>query len=222
MSYPYPQPSATLPAYPFQDRLLPLVLNTWVTPTPVPTPTSHPMTLPQTVFVKSSSVWRPEYSSYTRVAGEVMNNIDKTAWPVNVSVTFCSSAGQVAGSGSSYGYGDSAPPGWRVPFKLLLETAEDWTSYRFGLTYGLYDTSPVAGCTEKRNYRGYWSGSRCHVVGEILNICDRGLTSLEVVATFYDSAGRVINADSAYANPSSVPVGGTASFDVSPSDGSRI
>jgi hypothetical protein len=59
-----------------------------------------------------------------------------------------------------------------------------------------------------------------HIVGEIKNVASGSATSVEVIATYYDSSGKVVATN--FTNPSAITPGSSAPFDILLTETSRV
>jgi len=218
-------PSARASADPFGYTVyVPLVSNpppptptsTPIPPTPTATPVPPtPTPRPQGVYVLSHSQYKPPYSSYYYVVGEVLNNSDRPVYHTTVTATFYNEAGQVAGSNYSYTELTMILAGEKAPFRIMAQAAADWT-YEVAITN--YDTTADAAYNHNFaiiNAIACGSGSDCYVVGEVQNNTADTWQHVKAMVTLYDSAGTVIDTDYNYLGPTSLAPGAKSSFSVS-------
>jgi hypothetical protein len=148
-----------------------------------------------------------------RLIGEVHNDLSGNVDQIRVSVTFYDDAGKVLETATASSLLDLLTPGQRSPFVFVWEQPGDWKRYSLRATARLTTERPTEGLTLVHSYARLDENGLYHVVGTIKN---DGLTTayyVRVVVSLYDSFGKISNAGFAYATPSRVPPGRTASFD---------
>lgn len=198
--------------------LLPHVAAAIPTPTPVPTATSTPIPTPTPQpgwYISSSRFYKPSYSSYSHIVGELWNNRPDSAYNVEVLVTFYNAAGQVAGSDSTYTMYEWLSPGMKAPFDIMAQPSSDWTRYELQLSWYNSWTSSYNHDFAILNTNAYWSGSYYHVVGELKNNTGDYWRFVKAIVTLYDGRNKVVDADYSYAQSSDLGPGWKTSFDVS-------
>jgi hypothetical protein len=145
--------------------------------------------------------------------GEVHNGMAGNVDQIRVSVTFYDDAGNVLETATTSALLDLLTPGQRSPFVLVWESPGEWKRYSLRATARPTMERPEGGLTLVHSYARLDDNGFYHVVGTIKN---EGLGTayyVRVVVCLYDSLGKVSNAGFAYATPSRIPPGRTASFD---------
>jgi hypothetical protein len=150
------------------------------------------------------------------VVGEVRNNARITFDSVQIIATFYDTTNQVVGTSYTYANIDSIRPGEKSPFHLILfdtEQSPKITSYRL-LVIGDTGKAKPATLQLRVGESFYDTIGWYHIVGEITNRGTSTAKSVEVSAAFYDSQGQVLAADYTYTQPSDIPPGETAPFEI--------
>jgi len=148
-----------------------------------------------------------------RLIGEVHNDMAGNVDQIRVSVTFYDDAGKELETATASALLDLLTPGQRSPFVLVWENPGDWKRYSLRATAHPTTERPKEGLTLVHSYARLDDNGLYHVVGTIKN---DGLTTayyVRVVVCLYDSFGKISNAGFAYATPSRITPGRTASFD---------
>lgn len=189
------------------------------TPGPAATPTpaaSRPGGTGADVKLLTKSE-RRDSIGYFHVVGEVENLGPQNAEFVKVTGTFYDAADAVVATTSTFTGRGVVPAGQKSPYDLMVED-KDAKIARYKLTVSASPTSKspageglleARGVTTNTDAIGYH-----HVVGEVQNNADRRATFVKVVATFYDAAGTVVGTAFTFTDPSEVPAGGSAPFDL--------
>ena len=153
---------------------------------------------------------------YYHVVGEVQNTGDGALQYVKITATFYDSGGAVVATSFTYTMIEILHAGQKSPFDVFLfDKAQSAKVDHYALSVS-YDQSgglPVG--LEILSHSKYedligW----IHVVGEIKNIGDREAHYVKVVATFYDSAGKVVGAFFGYSDPEDLAPGQKAPFEI--------
>jgi hypothetical protein len=194
------------------------------TPTPVQafvyttTVTQSPAPVPATTPDASGTLELLDSSSYIsngdtlNIVGEVKNAGATNLRSVRVVVSFFDATDKVLLTDSSQGTIDILEPGQKSPFHI------EETGYAGG--YSTFRLTVDKQATTDEAYDGLTIRSPAvdksdgyHVIGEVKNSGSRKLNSVEVLGTFYDSSGHVIDtAWVAYSSTSAQIPGGITRF----------
>lgn len=181
------------------------------TPTLTPTPTSTPY--PQGVLVLCTRQFTPQYSSYTYVVGEVLNNTGSPVYDVHVVATFYGADGRIMGTDDSYARYDMVLPGEKAPFLIMVQPQAGWARYE--VSVASYNHSTFLTYNHSFTFLGlnsYESGSYRYVVGEVRNDTLETWTFVEPVVTFYDSTGCALYTDFTFVASTDLAPGQKSSF----------
>ncbi len=148
-----------------------------------------------------------------RLIGEVHNDLAGNVDQIRVSVTFYDEAGNVLQTTTASSLLDLLTPGQRSPFVFVWENPGDWKRYSLRATGRLTTERPKEGLTLVHSYARLDDNGLYHVVGTIKNDGLATAYYVRAVVCLYDSFGKISNAGFAYATPSRIPPGRTASFD---------
>ena len=150
---------------------------------------------------------------YLNVVGEIKNNSEQNVNYVQPVVSFKNSSGDTIDSSSTYTFLDVLKPGQTAPFKVSIKNSEDIAEYAVQVQ-GSYGGS-------KRNLEITNSNSNVdsigylNVNGEIKNNSNSDLQYVEVIASFYNKNGEIVDAAYTYAQMDIVNAGSTSPFKIS-------
>jgi hypothetical protein len=153
---------------------------------------------------------------YYTVVGEVKNTLSSNINHVKIEATFYDSSNTVIGTGFTYTDMSILVPNQKSPF--VLSTFPDKiipASYNLTVDYSITANQPFQGLTISSNTSSTDILGYCTIVGEVQNNGARTSTDVKVVCTFYNATGKVIGKTFTYTDPSTVPKGSTASFEIS-------
>ena len=169
----------------------------------------------QITILANMSGWLDSLGYY-HVSGEVINEGDGFAMFVIIVATFYNSSNVVVATENAYSRLDVIPPGRKSPFEiLLLDEAQSAKVDHYSLTGDFNYAGPInEGLQILSNNSHIDTYGWLHVVGEIKNIATGPANFVEVIATFYDSTGKVVASDFTYSNPSDLNGSQTASFEL--------
>jgi hypothetical protein len=178
-----------------------------------------------TVSILSSSQYSTEFGS-TYIVGEVRNDLSDVVQFVQIVGRFYDSSGLLIDTDFTYTELDLLRPGEKSPFRLIISdesVAQRIDNYTLGVNWDVVfaDPSAVAADTvltiqegeQRINEFGWFE-----IVGEVVNGGTDDTEFVKVVATFYDETGRVIDTDFTYTDPTDVPAGQSAPFELTVSD----
>jgi hypothetical protein len=177
------------------------------------------------VSILSSSQIRSEFGS-TYIVGEVRNDLSDVVQFVQIVGRFYDSSGLLIDTDFTYTDLDLLRPGEKSPFRLIISdesVAQRIDNYTLGVNWDpvFADPSAVAAATvltiqegeQRINDLGWYE-----IVGEVVNGGTDDTEFVKVVATFYDETGRVIDTDFTYTDPTDVPAGQSAPFELTVND----
>ena len=175
----------------------------------------------QNVTVVSSTGFL-DYGIY-RIVGEVQNT--GSGWAAaEIAATLTNASGTI---GMIYGVTmvGTIPPGGKSPFEAVetvSEAASQVTSYTLQVTPSVTSSVPMS-LEITSNAHSINSAGIYHITGQVLNTGSSNATAPQVVATFYDSSGKVVDDALAYPTQSGgiIAAGTSASFTISPQDSTR-
>lgn len=150
---------------------------------------------------------------YYHVVGEVQSTADTALYFIKITAVFYNSTDAVIATLNAYPMIDVLLPGRKSPFNILLYNTH---VHHYTLTLAAsYVTDPLPLGLEilSQNSSVDISGTM-HITGQIKNIGSERATSVELLATFYNASGNVVDASYDYSTPSDLDSGQTASFEV--------
>jgi hypothetical protein len=163
------------------------------------------------------------YSSYTdsvgyyHVVGEVQNVGSASLSQVTVAATLCDQSGHSTATIEDYIMIDLLVPQQKSPFDLLENVT--------GTVCGVSSVNSTI--TDRLPYRDLQVSNQSaapdavgvyHVAGQLENTGSSEAKAVQVVGTFYDANGVVVQAGLAISTPSNLSPGGSGYFDVSSDD----
>ena len=177
------------------------------------------------VSILSSSQYSTEFGS-TYIVGEVRNDLSDVVQYVQIVGRFYDSNGLLIDTDFTYTDLDLLRPGEKSPFSLIVSdesVAQRIDSYTLAVNWDpvFADPSAIAAATvltiqegeHRINEFGWYE-----IVGEVVNGGTDDTEFVKVVATFYDETGQVINTDFTYTDPSDIPTGQSAPFELTVTD----
>jgi hypothetical protein len=189
--------------------------------TPISSPTQVTST-PTTVVAETHEKLNViSYSSYIssigtlHIVGEVKNSGTINMEYVEIIGTFYDSSKTVVGTDFTFTSIDVLKPNQKSPFDMTeTSNVEDIVSVKLDETYRPTTGEPYSGL-QILSHSSYISRiGTYHVVGEVKNTGNRDVNYVEVIGTFYDSSGKVVDASFTYTDPSDVSAGQTSPFDL--------
>jgi len=161
---------------------------------------------------------------YYHIVGEVQNLGDVAVKYVKIVVTFYDSSHTVIATDFTYSELDVILPGRKSPFDILFtETSQipRIDHYSLAVTFSTTVSKPI-GLQILSNSSYIDSFGFMHVVGEIKNIGSIKTTYVKIIATFYDSSGKVVDCDFTFSDPNELDPGQVAPFDIMLTNEERI
>lgn len=150
----------------------------------------------------------------TNVAGEVVNQGTSNVDFVQITVTFFDAKNNVLYTETTFTMMNILTPNQKSPF-VALSTKSNLGAdhYSVVVSDASYTTTgpanlTVQGTTSNIDQIGYY-----HVVGQVTNAGTTTSSFTQLVVTFYDSSGKVIDAATTFSSPTDLQAGETGSFD---------
>jgi hypothetical protein len=159
-------------------------------------------------------------SGITIIVGEVRNDSpEKIGW-VQVSGKFYDSAGQLIHLADGPVQLGELRPGEKGPFGIYINddtVSESIANYTLGaaLDSDFLQDKPAALKVAVGKYGMVERGVGLplfEVVGNVTNTSNLPAESVDVIATFYDAVGNIVDFDATVTSPSTIPAGQTADF----------
>ncbi len=178
-----------------------------------PSPTIAPTPVPKTVHVKSYRMTTDVLGDEV-VYGELLNETARTVYDAHIIGKFYDAQGAFVGTNDTFAMLTRLDPNQTDPFSLYLFNAPAGItrvdlSVSFDTTSILDYQSIAILSSQSRDNSGV------EIFGEVQNDQAKTIRSVNVVATFYDGAGNVFDAESAYADVNDIPPGGTSTYKIS-------
>ena len=204
--------------------LLPLIRlaegTTWAisltestTPTPPsPTPRASPQPSEVMLGLMGTNDYLDDLGNL-HVVGEVHNDLTHNVDQIRVRMTFYDEAGNVLEESTGSPLLDLLVPGQRTPFAITWREPGEWERFSLRATGRLTTERPTEGMRVVHSYARLDDSGLYHVVGTLRNDGTTTAYYVKIVVSLYDSLGRIFNAGFAYAEPSRIAPGMTASFD---------
>jgi hypothetical protein len=178
------------------------------------------------VSILSSSQTSTAFGS-TYIASEVGNDLSKLVHYVQTVGRFYDSSGLLIDTDFIYTALDFLRSGEKSPFKLIItdaSVAQRMDNYTLTVNWEpvISDPSSVAADTVLAIEQGeqhITDFGWYEIVGEVVNGGNEATEYVKVIATLYDEAGQVIGTDFTYADPSDLPTGQSAPFEITVNDG---
>lgn len=152
---------------------------------------------------------------YTNVVGEVKNIGPQNLDFVQVTVTFYDGQNNVIGTAFSFTSMRILTPNQKSPFKVIsTKTNLIADHYTVAISDASFTTNQpntslkIQGATSNVDQIGYY-----HVVGQVTNTGSATASFVEVVVTFYDSGGKVIDTTFTFTSPTDLRQNEMGSFD---------
>ena len=151
-------------------------------------------------------------SGYFHVVGEVENNLPANVRYVKINAAFYDEDRNMIGTDYTYTMLDFLRPNQKSPFDLIYIEKIEPASYELSVTW---DEAPFEGL-EIISHSSYITSSGYHrIFGTVKNNGSEEAEYVEVVCTYYNSEGNVIDTEWTYTDPSDIEVNETAIFEIS-------
>jgi len=159
------------------------------------------------------------------IVGEVLNNGDVALRFIFITATLKDSSGVVLDSIQGVAESQFLPTNGKAPFRIIESDSNKVSrvaTYNLALTFSpvnepLSVDLVVQNVGSSTNSLGW-----LEVVGEVHNNGQSESRYTQVIATFYDSQGKVVYVDSTYTSPEHIPSGRTNSFKLTVTDNGQI
>jgi hypothetical protein len=175
------------------------------------------------VNVLSSSAYVDSIGDY-RIVGEVQNVGSQALKYVKITASFYSANDTFVGSDYSYTELSVLNSGDKSPFNLYFsQTAivPQINHYSLYISYSSASALP-AGLKILSNSSYVDNINYLHVIGQVQNIAAGNATYVEVIGTFYDQAGNVVDSDYTFTSPTTLEPNQIGPYDLFLYDTARI
>jgi hypothetical protein len=166
------------------------------------------VTTPKEVSVQNHSLL--DQGNRTIVSGEVLNQLDQTLYLVYVTARGYSANGGLVSSNSGHVLLTHTPSGGRNPFRIELAGA-GIKSVSFELSWSLRNRDPYTTLPISDGQLVHNNGAD-EFRGRVRNFEKLSIRNARVAVTFYDAAGRVIDAASADVGSDRITSGSSAVY----------
>jgi len=170
-----------------------------------------------TLTVTSSSSWT-DSAGYLHIVGEVQNSSSAATEFDSVVINLYDASGTLLATDTTYTLLDTLKPGQKGSFVDLVQPPSSYDHFSIAAASGQTASSaPNQNFTVSITNDYSDSSGFEHVVGTVTNNNTTAAEFVEPIFTFYDSSGRVVDADFTYVNSdsnSTVQPGQAASFDL--------
>ncbi|MCU0491036.1 MAG: FxLYD domain-containing protein [Chloroflexaceae bacterium] len=178
---------------------------------PAPSPTVAPTPAPSTVFVRSQRDFFVGNSLY--IVGEVVNGTSSPVYFVKITARFFNASNQLIAVEDTFAYLTKTEPNQRNPFKMILSNAPRDIS-RTELTLEWLSTSILEYQAVTVLNQATRDNFGVEVFGEVRNDQSFQFSNVEVVVTFYDAGGGVIDTDFGFASSTILAPGATSIYSI--------
>lgn len=178
-------------------------------------------------FVKADATARilPNHNGYVdptsipityHVVGEVENTGTMSLYLINVTAYFYGTNNILIGYRSSYTLLNVLLPGRKTPFEVVFagESANLIQNYTLLLQFNVYASEKPSALEILKSTTYLDEAGFQRINGTIKNLGTRNATAVKVVATFYDSNGKVAGVSYTYTMPSTIMPNQTAPFEL--------
>jgi len=205
LRYPNGPPAASVP---------PPVAPT-ATSVPVAPPPPAPTSIPTGLVVLSSSSFVAS-SGTGHIVGEVLNNTSQSQQYVKIVASLYDAGETLVRSESGYTDLDILKPQQRAPFDILIsDSPANATGYQLQVQGRVATDQPLDGLQiVSSNSRAGSTPERRTIFGEVRNNSGGPAQYVKIVATMYDSAGKVVAVEIGYTDLDIVSSGQSSPFDI--------
>jgi hypothetical protein len=151
---------------------------------------------------------------YLHIVGEVKNTTTSKRRFVQVSARLYNANDRVLGSTFSYTLMDILRPGVVTPSHIIKERPSGYHHYRLSTSSSTTSETPIRRLDIQRGVAYVDSIDYKHVPGEVKNNNGFKVRFVQVIATVYNDAGRVINVGFTYTDPHEIPSGAKRGFEL--------
>jgi len=152
------------------------------------------------------------------VVGEVQNISSYNLEYVELTGTFYNSSGTVIDTDFTFTDMDTLVPGQKSPFEIILmdstvaSAVDDYVIVNSD--YAITSEAPYGGLSVLSHSSNLDAYGWYNVVGEVKNVGTQSAEYVQVIATFYNSAGTVIGTEFTFTSPSDLAADQTAPFEM--------
>ncbi len=178
---------------------------------PPPQPTAAPAAgvpiLSDTTYESGGASW---------IVGEVRNDTGRNVRFVRVVANLYDSGNRLIGTDFTYTSMDILRPGQRSPFTVIvLSPPSNFHHYTLQLEWDATTDESLGGLTLlSSGERAAGFGDARFIFGEVRNDSGGPVRFVEIVATLYDAAGKVVGASLTFTSLENIPAGGTSAFEM--------
>lgn len=174
--------------------------------------TTAQQAVPQLAIV-STREWFDSLNAFW-IVGEVQNTTASNLEYVQPIITLYNQAGTVINVDYAFASIDILTPGQKSPFKaLFLSGPTDYVTRTIStdavLTTDVPPNLRTVGVSHYNDQFGW-----LHFAGQVQNLGALPVQYPEVVLTLYDASGKIVNSDTDYTDPTTIPAGGTGAFEI--------
>ncbi len=169
------------------------------------------------VTILYHSLHKTKDGSNTFIVGELKNNFNYPVEVVKVIAKLYDSSGKLIDTDYTYSYLDAIRPEQKSFFKLSIlddNIASRINGYSLNMSSRHADSALPKGLKIQRGEEGVNGYGWYQLVGEVTNTGTRTIEFVKVIATFYNKAGKVIDANYTYTEPSDLAVEETAPYKI--------
>ena len=150
------------------------------------------------------------------IVGEVRNDTAQHVRSVKVVASFYDARNQLLGSEFAVSMVDIVRPGQRAPFAIVvLDPPAGLDHYALQLEWVPTQAQPLGGVTiVSSSVRDTGDGDTGHIVGEVHNESGGSVHFTKIVATLYDTDGRVVSVSLAYTRVVTLGAGESSPFEM--------
>jgi uncharacterized protein YxeA len=173
----------------------------------------HAAASPNAVIQNDSSY--VDSAGYFHVVGEVLNTGDVWLEYVEITGTLKNATGQIVDVTFTFTTAHYLPPSQRGPFDLLeadIGKSAKIATYTLALQFQEASTPPQNNLVVENVSTSTDSLGYVNIVGEVKNNGPQVSNYTEVIATFYNSTGKVTHVDFTFTSPEAVPPGQAYGF----------
>lgn len=158
------------------------------------------------------------------VVGEALNTGHVHLRDVKITATFYDSENREVATKSGYTFINVLLVGRKSPFEVILLSpiqSAEVNHYNLNVTFNSYPSGKPIGLEILSN-SSYIDSERMHVVGEVKNTGSTKATYVQVMATFYDAKGKVVDCEWTYSDPDEIDPDQESSFEITLYDVKRV
>jgi peptidoglycan/xylan/chitin deacetylase (PgdA/CDA1 family) len=170
-------------------------------------------TLAAGIPILSSTTWT-DAAGYLHVAGEVLNNTaDHRRW-IEIDASLRDAAGTVLKQAVGYAKLPTLAPAARAPFEIVTRKPSGYASTKLAVGPAQVTTAALAGLSISATASHLDTNGTRHSTGSVVNGRTSGVKLARAVVTLYDASGNVKGLGWGFSDPSAIPAGGSAPYDI--------